>query len=69
MLSPTAQPVFLWGGGGGVGCAPLVESLRFQRVDAVDVRDVEEGLVAGWVGGHFHQDLVEEQRLEIKSRK
>lgn len=54
---------------GGVGCAPLIESLRFQRVDAVDVRDVEEGLVAGWVGRHFHQDLVEEQRLETEDRK
>lgn len=50
-------------------CAPLVEGLCLQRVDAVDVRDVEERLVAGRVGGHFHQHLVEEQRLRTEGRK
>lgn len=45
---------------------PLVQSLRFERVDAVDVRDVKEGLVAGRVGRHLHQNLVQKQRLRAR---
>lgn len=42
---------------------PLVQGLGFESVDAIDVRDVEQRLVAGWVGWHFHQYLVQEERL------
>ena len=53
-------------GSADVDHAPLVQSLRFERVDAVDVRDVKQGLVAGWVGGHLHQNLIQKQRLETE---
>lgn len=62
--------VYGWGCGGeaqGSNRPPLVQSLRFERVDAVDVRDVKEGLVAGGVGGHLHQDLVQKQRLRTEA--
>lgn len=37
---------------------PLGQGLSFQRVDAIDVRDVEDWLVAGRVWGPFYQHLV-----------
>ena len=45
---------------------PLIQGVGFESVHAIDVRDVEERLVAGRVGRHFHQDLVEKQWLERK---
>lgn len=54
-------------GSADVDHGPLVQSLRFECVDAVDVRDVKEGLVAGWVRGHLHQNLIQKQRLETES--
>lgn len=42
---------------------PLVQGLGFESVDAIDVRDVEQRLIAGRVGWHFHQYLVQEERL------
>lgn len=53
-------------GGADADGGPLVQRLRSEGVDAVDVRDVKERLVAGRVGGHLHQHLIQEQRLETE---
>lgn len=60
------SPSPLWVESGGADGGPLVQSLRFERVDAVDVRDVKEGLVAGRIRWHLHQHLIQKQRLQTE---
>ena len=47
----------------GVCLLPLVDALGADGVDAVDLGDVEDGLVPRGVGGQLHEDLVQEDGL------
>lgn len=48
---------------GCVCISPLIDGVCPERVDAIDVRDVKGRLITGGVGGHLHQDLVQEDWL------
>lgn len=43
--------------------SPLIYIICFEGINAVDVRDVEDWLITGWIWRHLYQDFVQEQRL------
>lgn len=44
---------------------PFIDVVRLEYINSINVRDVEDGLVAGRVG-QLHQDFIEEHRLGAK---